>query len=96
MAFIGVASAAVERREASPLRIFFRREEDTEGAAVPRKHGLMDYAPPGAPPPSSGGLLWNGLAKLGRGGVARTIARILPRDSGEGGPREAWWKGRGR
>src|SRR6202140_5806157 len=22
-------------------------------------------------------------------------ALILPRDSGEGGPREAWWKGRG-
>jgi len=40
MAFIGVASAAVERREASPLRISLISEGDTEGAPHPLVRSL--------------------------------------------------------
>jgi hypothetical protein len=56
------------------------------------------YAPFGAPPP----FFWrrpfvNSLGKprgANKKRSARTTVRILTRDSGGGGPREAWWRGR--
>src|ERR1700727_2318681 len=50
MALIGVASAAVERREAGPLRVLRDGAEHSEGAAASADAASW-CAPSGAPPP---------------------------------------------
>ena len=52
---------SAERR--APSVFFSVNGENSEGAAVPRKHGFMDYAPTGAPPPSLGRASWEWLGK---------------------------------
>ena len=47
---------SAERR--APSVFFSENGKNSEGAAVPRKHGFMDYAPTGAPPPSIFSAAW--------------------------------------
>ena len=77
MAFIGVASAAVERREASPLRVLLKVSgENSEGAAAPAGAVFRNARLPALRLPLVESLLTTGVAKLGRAGAAGMSAIV--------------------